>query len=516
MVGLVADIESYNAWGIRLDVSPLRYLKNPQEAWASVYHLPVFSILFGGLIGIILIYLFIQWVSKKFVYFFKERTSYLPLLILPVLIFITVIIMRGGFQLAPMNQSAVYWSKNQKANQLAINPYWNFFFSISEGNNDQSNPYNYNNDHVVERDVKYLFDNSSSIPIIKPDIKNPNIVIIIWESFTEKALHETRDQIDVASGFKSLCNEGIYFANCYASGDRTDKGLVAVLSGYPAQPTKSILNIPTKAAKLAMLPLVLKEAGYHTSFFYGGETEFANMKSYLLDCKFDTLIEKKLFQQKDLNSKWGAYDGVVADKLFNQLKFAEQPFFSTWLTLTSHEPFETPIKVSIPGDDETSLFLNSLHYTDQVVTDFINKCAKESFWNRTIFVIVADHGHRLPLGSSKVADFHIPLLFTGGALINTGTRINRTVSQIDISKTLLNSVGLNANNFYWSKNIFNPTANWAYFAFNDGFGFVTDSSNVTFDNIGKQIISAQGKSTDSILSLGKSFLQASFQDYLSK
>ena len=240
------------------------------------------------------------------------------------------------------------------------------------------------------------------------------------------------------------------------------------------------------------------------------------MKTYLVDARFDTLMDKHIFNRKDLNSKWGAYDGIVGNKLLNYLQSEKTPFFSTWLTLTSHEPYETPVPVAIPGTDDLSLFLNSLHYTDQVVSNFIDQCANQPFWENTLCVIVADHGHRLPLGPDKEQDFRIPLLLTGGALRQQGVVIDKTVSQIDIAPTLLQSAGLPTAAYSWSKHLFNDGPGWAYFAFNNGFGMVADSSYVVFDNVGKQIITAGGAQQAELIRLGKSFIQASYQDYLNK
>ncbi len=54
---------------------------------------------------------------------------------------------------------------------------------------------------------------------------------------------------------------------------------------------------------------------YSTPFYYGGEPAFANIKSYLSNGGFDKIIEKNDFAAEDLNSKWGAHDGVVAKKI---------------------------------------------------------------------------------------------------------------------------------------------------------------------------------------------------------
>src|SRR5690606_20642672 len=206
--------------------------------------------------------------------------------------------------------------------------------------------------------------------------------------------------VDVTPRFDTYVEEGLLFSNFYAAADRSDKGLVNILSGYPSQPTQSIMKLPVKASKLPVLSKSFEEAGYATSFYYGGELEFANIKAYLMNGGFSKVVGKESFKPEDWNSKWGAHDHVVLDKLLQDLNSSEKPFFSTIFTLSSHEPFEVPIEPHIEGDDEESKFLNSLYYTDQSIGNFIEAAKKEPWYDETLIIILADHGHRMP-GNSR-------------------------------------------------------------------------------------------------------------------
>ena len=163
------------------------------------------------------------------------------------------------------------------------------------------------------------------------------------------------------------------------------------------------------------------------------------------------------------------------------------------------------------------MFLNSLHYTDGVITDFIEKCKKQDFWKNTLVVIVADHGHPLPRTNQKIDNFKIPLLILGGALTKKEITIEKTGSQIDIASTLLSQLKLNERQFSWGKKLLgNKTEQWSYFDFNNGFGFVQPNGYFIFDNIGKQIIEQKGNISGDDLKKGKTMEQLSFADYLSK
>jgi phosphoglycerol transferase MdoB-like AlkP superfamily enzyme len=344
----------------------------------------------------------------------------------------------------------------------------------------------------------------------------PNIILIIWESGSAKALEGYRGR-EVMPYLALLKKEGIYFNNVYASGDRTDKGLSAILSGYPALPASSIIRLPNKASRLEVLPRLFRARNYSTPFYYGGETEFANIKSYLLHGGAEPIIDKNEFSTKDQNSKWGAHDGVVAKKILSDLKGQKQPYFITWLTLSSHEPYEIPEPPLFPENDYTSKFLSSLHYTDKVIFDFISTCKQQPWWSNTVVIIIADHGHPLPETDRKINNFKIPMLWLGGALQKTDTIINKVISQTDLATTLTRQLGFDRNHFPFSKDIFaSHSEEWSLFRFKDGFGFVTASQYYVFDNIGKQIIESNGAVLENDLKAGKALQQTYYDDFLKK
>lgn len=511
-----ADLEIYKSWGFRIDAIPLRYLATLKEAWASINHLPVFLILFIFLIVYaVLGFLFIQFINRKAALLNQPRNKLISALLLMLFAGSLIIPARGGLQQIPINQSSVYFSKYNFANVAAINATWNFINGVAQGSSTQ-NPYLYFDSKKAASVADSLYRSKGFVtPYLKTS--KPNVILIVWESFTQKATHTLIDGKEITPHFNQLKKQGIYFSNVYASGDRTDKGLAAILSGYPAMNNASVLLYPQKSFKLKTLGGFFKEQQYQTRFYYGGETEFANIKSYILQNHFDAFTEKDDFSSKDQNSKWGAHDGVVEQRIINDLSSISQPFFITWLTLSSHEPYETPEKHVIKGSDRTSRFANSLHYTDEVVFDFIEHCKQQPWWNNTLVVIIADHGHPLIGNDNKLENFQIPMLWLGGALNHTGIIIDKYASQLDLPETLAQQIQRGHHYFPFSKNIFDSTAKaWAYFSFNNGFGWAEKDGRFAFDNIGKQIIIKEGNITDKKLESGKAMQQFTYQDFIDK
>ncbi|HEY8402331.1 MAG TPA: LTA synthase family protein, partial [Cytophagaceae bacterium] len=255
------------------------------------------------------------------------------------------------------------------------------------------------------------------------------------------------------------------------------------------------------------------------AYIHGGDLEFANMKSYIYNSGYDEVIGKFEFDKKFWNSKWGAHDEIVLEKTLEKANQLKQPFFTTTFTLSSHEPFEIPIPPVFKGDDKETKFLNSLYYTDKCIGDFIREAKKQNWWNNTLIIIVADHGHTLPgsiYPTREPSEFKIPMLWLGGALTVKDT-VEQIGSQCDIATTLLTQLNIPATNFKFGKDLLNPQSMpFAYYSYNDGFGMVFKDKYYLFDNKSQKRIESKGEISPLEEAIGKSYLQVSFEDFLNK
>lgn len=515
---VVIDLELFKAWGFRIDSSSLHYLKTPNEAFASMAAAPVVPLtLLLIILSVILIKCLVR-IGYRSIPFFNKVHLTLNFVLFVFLTACLIIPIRGGLQQIPMNESNAYFSNKSFANFAAINVPWNYASSVINSSYSKLNPYITMEENRAEEIVANLNVASSEYEQLIRNAEKPNVVIIIWESFTAKVVRGLGGVPSVTPQFDQLAEQGILFRNIYASGNRSDKGMVAILSGYPSQPIPSIIKIPTKTASLPSLPKSLKQHGYFTSFYYGGETEFANMKSYFLQQGFDRITDKHSFEKADMNSKWGAHDHVVFNRLLTDLDQQRQPFFSTIFTLSSHEPFEVPVKKAIPGNDTEHLFMNAHHYTDSALGDFIRKAMTRSWWSNTLVVIIADHGHPLPeKPAGKLNEFHIPMLWLGGVLEKRSITIDTLASQTDLASTLLHQLDLKADEFTWSNDILKKNRTpFAYFAFNNGMAWVKPNGFMVQENVGRNLIEQGGIHSRHEVEKARAYLQASFADYLKR
>ncbi len=530
---IAADLELYKNWGCRLDDIALNTLKDPAETMASAGSSPVGTLIFIFIcltgISMTAFNSFIfkplsQSQNKQNPIPLSSRSLKLGLGLFSMLVLIIPI--RGGFQLAPVNQSAVYFSKNTFANHAAINALWNFYVTIFEKRVNKTHNKIFMDDAKANALLADLFKDSSQTKyLIKKDIKNPNFILITWESFTAKVVERMGGVKGVTPQFDALCKEGILFDSIYSAGHRTHFGLMATLGAYPCVTGYNIFDTPRKAEKMACMARNLGQKGYETSFYYGGEAEFANFKNYLITGQFSKLTTKETFDKKDLNSKWGAFDHVVLERANRDLAGAKEPFFSNILTLSSHEPFELPTDRNDwgqpdfkPTDDVDLMFNNAMYYTDKAVGEFISAAKKQPWWQNTIVVIIADHGSvHVPPHDDEFHNFHVPMLWLGGALAHQDTVIHTVGSQSDIAATVLGQLDMPHTEYVWSKNIMTTGYRpFAYFNYHNGFGFVRKDGKYAYDTEGGYIRRQDGYVNDKDIEIGKAYIQMTYQDYMRK
>lgn len=513
----VVDMELFSFWGYRLDGTPLKYMNTPGEMLASSLSSPWYILIpVMVLLFIVGVYMYRKLIDKlPYEALLSIKSPVVSFALLALIIAVLIVPIRGGFQQIPMNESTVYFSSSNLVNQTTVNLPWSFIHSLLEKSYSDENPYEYSDDATADALVKELYTTGNDSSYVISDPNHTNVLIILWESFTSKA-----DVDSVTPEFNRLKKEGIFFSHLYGTGDRSDKGIVGVLSGYPALPVPSIIMNPNKSRKLPSLTENFTLRGYNSAFYYGGELAFANMNTYLTQHNFKRMVSIKDFDKKDMNSKWGAHDEIVLRRVLTELDTMVTPFFSMAFTLSSHEPFEIPIKPKFEGTEKATLFLNSLYYTDYCLGNFIEEAKKKPWWKNTLVIVVADHGHVLPgsyYASHKQSEFRIPMLWLGGALTKKNLVIDKIASQTDLAITLNMAFGRIDNAFTFSRNILSPDyKESAYYAFNDGFGFIKPEGYFLYDNISKTIIDQEGTVSEQMIRQGKAFQQVTYRDYLNK
>ncbi|MEE3413163.1 MAG: sulfatase-like hydrolase/transferase, partial [Bacteroidales bacterium] len=360
------DCVLFSYWGFHLDATLIFYLNDTKDATNSVTFFDVVRFVLI-LVPYLLLLLFIN--NKIFsnieIVFQKVKAKVVNALVLLILLPVFFVFTRGGVSTATANVGMVYYSQNQLLNLSAINPTFSLMYSMTK-REDFSKEYIYMDTEECKTlfDDLYYVEKDTTINVL--NTQNPNIVIILWESLSANAVggvggeNSTVDNKEITPGLNQLTKEGIVFSNCYANAMRTDRGIVSVLTGFLAQPTTSIIKYPNKTRSLPTLARVLSYKGYSTSMLYGGDINFANMRSYFISSGYQDIVSDSDFPIKQKLSKWGVNDEITFDYLFKDIKQqpSDKKFFKTFLTLSSHEPFDVNMhRFKDP-------YVNSIAYTD--------------------------------------------------------------------------------------------------------------------------------------------------------
>lgn len=511
---LLGDMNLYRYWGSHLNNEALAFLKTPGIIMASLHWLEV--LVFVGvllLLSFIFIKLYIRWIAKGFT---KSEGSRLSWGRLVFTLFFTllagglmIIPIRGSFGVAPINTGAAYFSRHLFANHVAINPLWNLGYSMKRVD-ARSREYHFMPDEQAQNIFDDMMDGNAKYPEVLNQ-KKPNIVVILLESFSAQVIAPLGGA-DVTPNFNALLKEGIFFSNFFASSVRSDKGLVAVLAGYPVLPLYSIMQYPAKSQSLDFLPRHLKEAGYRDfNYLYGGDIGFKSMKSFVTLAGFDDIVTIDDFPSEYQGKKWGVHDEYTFDKLLELMHQSEAPWFNFFFTLSSHEPFDVPMEQVY--EDK---YYNSVHYTDRELGRFFSEVKNQGLWDNTLFILVADHGVVGPANAqfTQRERFQIPMLWTGGALAVKDTVIITYGGQTDIAATLLNQLDLEASSFTFSKNILDEGVDgFAFFDYPDAFGVINHKMHQVFDNQSNRFIKFNGEATKTDSLKAEAYMQKVSDDH---
>jgi phosphoglycerol transferase MdoB-like AlkP superfamily enzyme len=343
----------------------------------------------------------------------------------------------------------------------------------------------------------------------------------MMESMSAENMMRLGGEEEVMPGLDSLCSEGLLFTRFYASGFRTEQGLIALLSSFPAQPTVTIQREFGKFERLPSLPRTLVDAGYTCNYYYSGDLNFANTSAYLNASAFTKLLDRDA-REWQRTTEWGALDEELFQCHLKEAGSDATPFFSVLMTTTNHEPFDAPV-THLFKEGQAANYKNTAHYTDSCLFSYIQAAKLQPWYANTLFIVTADHAHFYPenRGKSDPERHHIPFLMLGGALQDAyrGSVNDKPASQVDLSSLILHQLKLPDTSFQWSRNPLNPCCpGYAFYSFDNGFGWITATETVVYDHDQKKIIFPQGNSIPSAQCVrqGKAYLQMVYDEYLGK
>ena len=519
---LPAEAITYRAWNHHVDAGSLMMLADKPslilasaETWFEIAYVVVMFI-----VGLVFFGIAYRLCRKLASPLYRNEWGNVATSVTKTLTCITALIIgglmiipiRGGVGLIPLNTGNAYFSQNQFANHVAVNPVWNFIYSTKRAKQADIK-YEFMPEADMEARFNGLMKADQKFPkIFKVD--RPNIVIILLESFSAHGI-EYLGGINATPNIDSLRHTGLYFNNFFASSDRSGKGLMSVMNAYPSLPTIRVIQFPQKTQNIPSLAQILRKNGYTSqTFIYGGDINFNNFNSLVNQNGYDHVITQDDFSHDQMGDKWGAHDEFTFERLLSTIDSQPTPFFDFYFTLSSHEPFTVPMERKLEND-----YLNSMYYTDACLGKFMRSAREKKWWDNTVFILLADHGHGGPdnVDETDRRKFNIPLIITGGAVAPKDSLVTSYGSQTDLTATLLAQLDIDAKDFVFSKNLLDSSAkDFAFFDFSDGFGFVTPDNYEVYDNQMSRFIRIDDSSQKADTISGKAYLQKIAKDFHSR
>jgi len=376
------------------------------------------------------------------------KTNSIPFLLI---IFFTVIGMRGGFQLIPIG--LINAGDYVQANSIPV--LLNTPFSIMKSAELTTLE---EKKFFSENDLKRIYD-PIHVATSKGKLKNENVVIIILESFSKEYTGLVIKNSHTPF-LDSLMQHSLVFTNTIANGKRSIEGIPAILAGIPSMQeayTNTIYNSNT----ITSLASALKQKGYFTSFYHGGNNGTMSFDSFCKTAGFDVYFGRSEYNNEaDADEQWGIWDEPFLNKYAKDLSEMKQPFLSSVFTLSSHHPFKIPEKYQSKFKEGELPIYKCVEYTDFALREFFNEIKNKSFYKNTLFVITADHTGPPSddYAYSQVGSFEIPLMFFKSD--NSLKAIDSSIAQqIDILPSVLSYLNYDSNYFAFGNNLFDSTAN---------------------------------------------------------
>jgi phosphoglycerol transferase MdoB-like AlkP superfamily enzyme len=495
------------------DVRPneifINYLEYPKEVFGNIWATYKFELFLSSVIMASFAWWFINDTNKRLdglfnVSWFKRIIWLLPILLL---LFIGI---RSSFGHRPANLSDASFSNNHLVNEITKNTPYTLGYTVYAQKKYGADMRVYGKMPLSEaiartKRVLDIESNDTKIPFLRfeksnfPRKKPKNLVLFIQESLGAQFVGATGGEEGITPHLNRLAKEGILFTNAYSNGTRSIRGLSGVVAGFLPVPGQGVIKRNKAQKDFFTIAQLLKPKGYATSFIYGGERRFDNMGRWFYGNGFDTIIDEPMYDNPKFHGIWGVSDEDLvlrAHQEFQSLHDQGKPFVSVMFSSSNHTPFEFPENTIelVPNVPKHSV-KNAIKYADHAIGEFIKMAKASTYYDDTVFVIVADHNVRT-YGDDliPVNMYHIPALILGGGI--APEVISKITTQPDILATAIDLIGMDATIPVLGRSVFSSQKQTALLQFHDMYALMQgervsilqpNKTGVTFDVVNRHL-----------------------------
>ena len=456
-----ADFGHFAYVNTRLNASALNFAEDAKISFEMLWQSYPVVWIFAGLSGAVAM---MAWMFSKTHVSVEERNINIHKFSYNRRWHTAAIILLGWFvfgflTITPLRWKDAFTLNDNFKSYLALNPLQNFFTTLRfrKPVADEGKAKKY---YPVISDFLQLGKTGAPANgyerIINPGSKSlesqPNIVLVICESFSMYKSSMSGNPLNSTPFFNELTQKGIFFDRCFSPSFGTARGVFATLTGIPDVQLSKFSS--RNEQSLNQYSIINNFEGYDKFYFLGGSSDFNNFRGLVSTINEVHIYEEGKFTSPKLNV-WGISDKnlfLEADKVMKQQK---KPFFTIIQTSDNHRPFSIPEEDKdfdrrMVSDEELQKYgfespaeFNAFCYTDYCYKKFIEAAKQSAYFDNTIFIFMGDHGvegnasamYPRAWTDQRLNDEHVPLLFYAPALL-LPAKIGATASQIDVLPTL--------------------------------------------------------------------------------
>lgn len=281
--------------------------------------------------------------------------------------------------------------------------------------------------------------------------KYDNVVVFIIESLGREFLGSFNAHLEDSTytGYTPFLDSLLGVSKPYwfsfANGKKSIDAMPSVLTSIPSIKTPYVLS-PYSANKVNGLATILSEEGYQTGFFHGapngsmGFDAFASLAGFAQYFGYD-----EYGNSDDFDGTWGIWDHKFFQYYGKELSQMQEPFFGTLFSVSSHHPYKIPDELEGALLEGPTPLHRCVNYTDQSLKQFFDQVKTEEWFERTLFIITADHSPSHPYYPeyrSASGLFRVPIIFYHPQHPEWGESFNHElIQQIDVMPTVLGHLG---------------------------------------------------------------------------
>lgn len=529
-----ADIPFFNHFFARFNTSAFLWMDSPSFVFKMILQEPGFSLYiipFG-----IVAYLFYR-ILRGAIAAPSHKTSEGYIGNIAIFILVTGLILlgiRGRVQKkSPIRLGTAYFCENAFLNQLGLNPVFTLMRSYLDDRKEEYRTIKLIDSERAIRNARgylNLKPVNSDYPIarlIEPadSERNYNVVVIIMESMGLSKMAAGGNPKNLTPFLDSIANRGYFFNNIYTAGIHTFNGIFATICSFPSIYNQHHLK-RNPISRYNGIGTTLKSMGYTTAYFTTHDGQFDNVEGFLRANDFEHVITQSDYPPKEVKTTLGVPDDYLfrfSIPIIDQYHAQGKPFLAVYMTASVHEPFYIPPYFTgrqIKEEDRI------IEYADWSIRQFIAEASTRSWFDSTLFVMVADHGSALFTNFEFSLDFHrTPLIVYAPKIITTPRTLGQLGGQIDVFPTIMGILGKSYINNTFGIDLLREQRSFVLLNEDDKFSVISndyllvvnrDNRKTLYDLKTNMMIDSQSQKSELLEEMelyGRSNLQT-FQDML--